>query len=224
MNLLNVGVIGMGTVEVRWQIQHLATDSLTTLSTPGRLVFGSLIDIDEEDVVDKSIITTVKDYIDKESAHADVADDKQILASSTMYCLPEEFDLFKGTIRSDLQATYGEHISDYTNFADSSETVHPDAVPCVAVVSAGLTTSQTRIGRIVKRRDKMVEDITGRKAPESKVRAVDTAIGNKLKLGVKSFGGTPTTKSNSVNVDQVLSKYTGTNAQADTTVKQPKKQ
>ena len=140
-----------------------ARDLLTTLSTPGRIVMGSLVGIDEEDVVDKSLIATLKRYIDEESAHADVVDDKQIMASATMYCLPEEFDLYKGTIRSDLQSTYGEHISDYTNFADITDSNLSDVNPCIAIILSGLTTSQTRIGRMVKRRDKLVEGITSRK-------------------------------------------------------------
>lgn len=184
-------------------------DIITTLSTPGRIVMASLVDIDEEDVVDKSLITTLKKYIDEESAHADVVDDKQIMASATMYCLPEEFDLYKGTIRSDLQNIYGGHISDYANFADITDDNLTDARPCIAIILAGLTTSQTRIGRMVKRRDKLVAEITSRKKAESKVSKVDTAIADKLKLGAKSFGGTPTT--NRVNVDKVLSKYASGN-------------
>lgn len=185
-----------------------ARDMLTTLSTPGRLVMGSLVNIDEEDIVDRSLISTVKKYIDEESAHADVVDDKQIMASAIMYCLPEEFDLYKGTIRSDLQNTYGEHISDYTNFTDITDDNLPDATPCIAIVLAGLTTCQTRIGKMVKRHDKLAQGILGRKAPESKVSKVDKSVSSKLKLGAKSFGGTPTTP-NKVDTEQALSKFAG---------------
>ena len=180
-------------------------DLLTTLSTPGRLVLGVLVDIDEEDVINKSLVETLKNYVDVESAHAELSDDKQILASATMYCLPEEFDVFKGSVRSDLQETYGDHISDYTNFADITDENNVGAVPCIAFILAGLTAPQARIGKIVKRRDKLVSGISGRKAPESKVQGVDTSIGNMMKLGAKSFGGTPT--KSSVNVDQILSSH-----------------
>lgn len=182
-----------------------ARDIMTTLSTPGRIVIGSMVDISDEDVIEKSLITTIKHHIDTETAHAAMVDDKQILASATMYCLPEEFDLFKGTIRSDLQNTYGVHISDYANFADITDDTHTDVPPCIAVILAGLTAPQTRIGKIVKRRDRLATGITTRKPAESKVRNLETS--GKLTLGAKSFGGVPTR--NTVNVDQVLSKYTG---------------
>lgn len=188
-------------------------DLLTTLSAPGRIVMGAIVGIDVEDVVDKSLIATLKKTIDENTAHADLVDDKQILASATMYCLPEEFDLFKGTIRGDLQKTYGEHITDYTNFVDITETSNTDIEPCVAIILAGLTAPNTRIGRIVKRYEKLAAGIGGRKTPESKVQGINTSEGaNKLKLGAKSFGGTrPGTK---VNVDQVLSRFNNAAASA----------
>ena len=167
-----------------------ARDMLTTLSVPGRIVIGSLDDIDEDDIVEKSLILTIKKYIDEKSAHANVVDDKQIMASATMYMLPAEFDVYKGSVRSDLQETYGAHISDYTNFAESSE---EDVNPSIAIILAGLTPPQARLAKMVKRRDKLETDLVSRKAADSKVAKVDTkSAGNKLRLGAKAFGGTPT--------------------------------
>lgn len=180
-------------------------DLLTTLSTPRRLVIVGMSGLSDDEVIEKSLIRTIKDVLDAQSAHADMMDDKQIMASATMYCLPEEFDVYKGTVRPDLQEIFGDHISDYTNFADITTTTNAEANPCMAVILAGLTAPQTRIGKIVRRRDKLVNDITSRKDPESKVKGVDTTLGNKMKLGVKSFGGS--TNKTSVDVDQLLSKF-----------------
>lgn len=186
-------------------------DLMTTLSTPGRLVLGSILNIDDDDLVDKSLIKTIQKHITIRTAHADLVDDKQILASATMYHLPEEFDAYKGNVRADLQEIYGEHISDYSNFSNMTE--GEDTVPSIAIILAGLTQPQTRIGKLVKRRDKLATSITERKAPESRVRGVNTrAMDSKLKLGVKSFGGTPQKK---VNVDQILSQYNKTSPSED---------
>ena len=165
-------------------------DLLTVLSTPGRIVMGSMTGIDVDDLVDKSLIRTLAEYISNDSAHAELTDDKQILASATMYYLPDEFDLYKGSVRSDLQQMYGGHVSDYTNFADMFEDSQ-DPEPCIAVILAGLSSPQTRIARLVKRRERLAAEITSRKPAESKVHGIDTnSMDSKLTLGAKSFGRT----------------------------------
>lgn len=179
-------------------------DLLTVYSTPGRLVSACVQDIDDDDLVDKSLIKTIQNYINEKSAHADLVDDKQILASATMYYLPSEFDPYKGTVRSDLQETFGSHIGDYANFADMDDT-NPEMVSCIAVTVAGLSAPQTRIGRLVKRRDSLADAITTRKVQESRVKGVGRTQSSSLKLKAKSFRD-PGTKA-PVNVDQVLSQF-----------------
>ena len=55
-------------------------DLLTTVSTPGRLIIGSIDPYD----ADTDVIKVVKESIDK-SAHAELEDDKVIMASATMW-------------------------------------------------------------------------------------------------------------------------------------------
>lgn len=190
-------------------------DMLTVYSVPGRIVSAGLKNIDDDDLVDKSIMKTVKDYIDNKSAHAVLTDDKQIMASATMYCLSEEFDPYKGTIRSDVQELYGDHISDYTNFSDCTDDDANNSMgSCVAIVLSGLSAPQTRIGRLVKRRNKLFDSATSRKAPESKLHSDNILpASGVLKLKAKSFGSSAKT---TVDSEQMLIRYNNEGTTADT--------
>ena len=163
-------------------------DLLTVYSTPGRIVSAGLSGVDVDDLSEKSLVKTIKGYIDETSAHADMVDDKQILASATMYCLPDEFDPYKGSVRADVQDLFGSHIGDYANFSDIGK-MNADEEPSIAIVLAGLSAPQNRIARLVKRMNKLANDITTRKQSGSKLKGVTTDTPG-LKLRSKSFGST----------------------------------
>lgn len=141
-------------------------DMLTVLSVPGRIVIDSMTQLEKADVIDGSVIATVADHIQRESAHAEMVKDKQILASALMYSLGDDFDDVKGAIKADLQETFGEHIKDVTNLSDED-------LGSIAVVLSGLTEPAMVIDRIISRAQKLEENILGRKSASSKLNKLD---------------------------------------------------
>ena len=142
-------------------------DMLTVLSVPGRIVIDSMEDIEESDIIDGSIIKTVKKHIEAESAHAEMVSDKEIITSATMYALGDVFDEYKGGVKSDLQEVFGAHVKDTANFSDDDEGY-------VAVVLAGLTEPAMVIDRIINKSLKLGDEISGRKTASSKRDKLET--------------------------------------------------
>lgn len=142
-------------------------DMLTVLSVAGRIFVDSMEGLERADVLDNSLIATIKNHIDNESAHAELVSDKEILASALMYSLGDEFDDFKSSVKDELQTTFGEHIKDVTNLSDED-------LGTIAIVLSGLTEPAMVIDRIITKIQKMEEDILSRKAAQSKLNKVDT--------------------------------------------------
>ena len=179
-------------------------DMLTTLSTPGRIVIDSIDEIEEADIIDNSIVKTIKEHIKNESAHSDMVEDKEIRASVMMYTLSSTFDPYKGSIKADVQDTFGEHISDYSNYTDIDDDSEEEVEESAALILAGLSEPAMRIDKVINRQKKLEDDILGRKKVKSKLGK--TKIGNDaLKLNAKSFatGVTPSKR----NIDEVLRKH-----------------
>ena len=158
-------------------------DLLTTVSTPGRLIIGSIDPYD----ADTDVIKVVKESIDK-SAHAELEDDKVIMASATMYNLSEDVLATYGSkIKPDVQTIFGDHITNYANEA----TYVGIGNQFVSVILAGCSAPNKRINQIVDLRKKKENIISSRKPSVNKLMT-EADSGNGLKLGVKTFGGTPT--------------------------------
>ena len=158
-------------------------DLLTTVSTPGRLIIGSIDPYD----ADTDVIKVVKESIDK-SAHAELEDDKVIMASATMYNLSEDVLATYGSkIKPDVQTIFGDHITNYANEA----TYVGIGNQFVSVILAGCSAPNKRINQIVDLR-KMKENISSSRKPSVNKLMTEADSGNGLKLGVKTFGGTPT--------------------------------
>jgi cell division GTPase FtsZ len=155
-------------------------DMLTVLSVAGRIVIDSMEGLEMADIEDGSVIKTLKNHIDTESAHAELVSDKEILASALMYSLGEEFDSVKSAIKNDLQKTFGEHIKDVTNFSDEDEGK-------IAVVLSGLTEPAMVIDRIINRSKKLEESILSRKAATSKLSKIEESSKLKSVTAKQSF-------------------------------------
>lgn len=149
-------------------------DMLTVLSVPGRIVPSSMVGLEVSDIIDGSIVKTIKEHIVKESAQAEMVNDKEILASAFMYTLGDEFDEFKGRIKSDVQAEFGVHVKDTTNFSDEDKGT-------VAIVLSGLSAPNMVIDRIINKANELGEGINKRKASVSKLFKDDEDVSVKVK-------------------------------------------
>lgn len=177
-------------------------DALTALSVPRRIV-AYYRDIEEADIVDGSLVKTMMESIKEDSGNAELADDKDIMASIFQYCLRSQFMKYVPDIKNDMQEIVGNHLSDYANYhnIDDDDNETRDGV---AIILTGLSDPTLRIDRMINRRDKMANDIMTRKSASSKLD--NTSVGNdKLKLGAKSFatGATGPKKVSVVNVQPV---------------------
>ena len=158
-------------------------DLLTTASVPGRIVIGSC----DPFTGTGDVVMSVKEAIDK-SAHAQLETDKVIIASAMMYNLPEDTLTANGQkIKTEMQQVFGEHVTDYRNEA----TYNGLGNQFVATIITGLTSPNTRINQIIDLRKKTENVITSRKATTNKLFSEGDSAG--IKLGVKTFGGTPVT-------------------------------
>lgn len=175
-------------------------DLLTLNSTPGRIVVDRIEPFDESDIVDDSIVGTIRKHISK-SAHAALVDDKIILASGIMYNLSADTIKYASTVKKELQNTFGEHIADFRN--ESANITQEDDF--VVTILAGLTEPTTRIDKGITRRLKIESTIAERKSASTKLNSVQTGG---LSLGVKSFGsGMSTARTNKPDIGGILKKY-----------------
>lgn len=143
-------------------------DMLTVLSASGRIVVDSIDNMEVSNLIDGSIIATLRAHINTKSAHAEMVGDKMITASALMYALGDAFDEYKGAIKPELQETFGVHIKDPSNFSDEDE-------GSMAVILSGLTEPTMVIDRIINIAKKMEEEIINRKAATSKLDKADEA-------------------------------------------------
>ena len=160
---------------------------LTAISIPGRIVVDAMPLLEAADVIDDSIVKTIRKHIKDESAHAEMVDDKVIKASALMYTLRNEFNAYKPNLKTEVQTEFGVHLNDYDNFVDLDETEDSDATKdSVAIILTGLSAPNLRIDRLISKRDKLEADILGQKTGSSKLANAGT--GNDiLKVRAKSF-------------------------------------
>lgn len=176
-------------------------DMLTAISIPGRIIVDSIPLLEAADVLNDSIVATIKDHMKKFSAHAEMVDDKVIKASAFMYTLRDEFDNYKAGIKGQVQETFGAHINDYDNFVDV--TGDSNISDAVAMILTGLSSPVRRIDRLIAKRDKLKDEIMGQKSATSKLAGVKTDEDG-LKVKAKSFAD-PSVKKQSAN--DFLSNY-----------------
>ena len=117
-----------------------------------------------------------------------------------MYALSGELmEKYSSSIKSDLQDTYGYHVTDYRNEAVNDETGND----FIAVILSGLTDPVERLDKIIAKRKKQEKEIVTRKASVSKF-ASDEESSSGLKLGVKSFGSDSAQKTEIPDVSNIL--------------------
>lgn len=165
-------------------------DMMTAISAPGRLFIDAIELLEEADIVDNSIIATIQEHIREHSAHAQLSDDKVISASAMMYTLREDFAPYTPNLKSELQEAFGVHLNDYDNFADVP--MDFEEQDSVALLLCGLSQPTLRINRLINKRDKLEEDILGRKHAESKLAAASRNKDPRLGLSAKTFASAST--------------------------------
>lgn len=174
-------------------------DLLTTESVAGRMIIGSIDPYE----ADTDVMKAIKASIDA-SAHAEMEDDKIIMASATMYNLSEDvLTTYGPRIKPDVQNIFGDHITNYSN----ESTYVGIGNQFVSVILSGCSAPNKRINQIVDLRKKKENIISSRKPSVNKLMA-ETDTGNGLKLGVKTFGGTPaaTTTTQRPSVSDIVKK------------------
>ena len=95
-------------------------DMLTLSSVAGRQV-GFVHEIEEADIENGSLVQTILNFIRDESGNAELAEDKQVLASAFQYSLHGNFAKYMPKIKADVQELCGSHLNDYTNFHDAAD-------------------------------------------------------------------------------------------------------
>lgn len=165
-------------------------DLLTVLSVPKRLVIGSMTDVEVSDIIDGSLIKTIKQHIDTNSAHAELVSDKAIVASATMYALGSEFDEFKLGIKADMKDTFGVHIKDPSNYSDVEDNT-------IAIVLSGLTEPAMVIDKLINKSQELAEEINNRKTVSSKLDKLSAR--NVSKVAAKQSFAEETTIVNAAN-------------------------
>lgn len=178
-------------------------DMMTTLSVAGRIVIDTMT-LDESDIIDRNLAETVLDHINRESAHAELVDDKEIKVSAVMYELRRNFAPYTIGLKADMQSVFGEHITDYDNFADLED--DSDMEDSISVILSGLTIPTMRVNRLISNFEKMDSKISNRKQSTSKLGSVKT--GDKT-LGVKakSFASTAVPVKKAPDRAAILGKY-----------------
>ena len=177
-------------------------DMMTVISAPGRMMCVSLLNLEESQVVNNSIVATLRDSLDK-TGNVQYVDDKVIDASATMYNFSKDLKKYAPNIATEIQSVFGEHISDFRNEVMDCK----ESEPFIVCVLAGLTAPTTRIDKVVARRQAIEKEINERQAASTKLNTVEQGG---LKLGVKSFGNKAPSKP---NVDEIIKKFTGANNQ-----------
>ena len=174
-------------------------DMLTVLSVPGRIVADYMDNVEVSDIIDGSIIKTIKKHLVEESAHAEMVSDKEIVASAMMYTLGEEFDEFKGSVRTDLQNEFGVHVKDTSNFSDENTNT-------MALVASGLSAPNMVIDRIINKTKELGEGINNRKASTSKIFKDDEKVNVKSVTAKRSFASEVST-GNGPTKDDLLKQF-----------------
>ena len=158
-------------------------DIMTCISPAGRIA-GYVCAIEEADIDNGSIVQTIMRMIKEKSGLADLATDKQILASAFQYSLHDNFREYLPQIKGDIQEICGSHLSDYSNFHDAADDENTPDYVCI--IMSGLSDPTVRIDKMINRRDKLSNDILTRKTAQSKLGQA-TAGDSRLKLTSASF-------------------------------------
>ena len=177
-------------------------DMLTALSVPGRMIIDKIIPLEESDIIDGSIVATIRNHMNT-TAHASLVDDKIIMASAVSYNVSSDVDKYTSAIKIDLQKVFGVHITDYRNEAvigSSNET------PYITTILTGLNAPTTRIDRVINRAESIDKDLTTRQRASSKLGGVEA----KHALFAKKFGGNNSQINRDVSVDDLIAKFRGT--------------
>lgn len=174
-------------------------DLLTCLSVPGRMMIDIITPFDELDLVDGSIVKTIRAHIDT-NGHAVMVDNKLIMASAIMYNINNDVNEYASVVKSELQETFGTHVTDYRN-----EAVDQDGDTFICVVLSGLDLPATRIDRIISRINKIDSELSGAKKAPTKLGKVES----KHRLTAKKFSGTVSEMpvENKSNVDDIIKKF-----------------
>lgn len=165
-------------------------DMMTLISPPGRIA-GYVRSIEEADIINGSIVETMLKMIKDNSGLAELASDKQIMASAIQYSLHDNFREYLPQVKNDVQEICGSHLSDYSNFHNAAD--DEDVQDFVAIIMSGLSDPTLRIDKMINRRDKLAGDILNRKQAQSKLNQT-TSGDPRLQLSAASFATGAVTK------------------------------
>lgn len=158
-------------------------DIMTCISQPG-LLAGFVCTIEEADIDNGSLVQTLMRFMKEKSGLADLATDKQIMASAFQYSLHDNFREYLPRIKSDVQEICGSHLSDYSNFHDADD--DDETQDFISIIMSGLSDPTLRIDKMINRRDALADDILTRKTASSKLANASTGD-SRLQLSAASF-------------------------------------
>lgn len=174
-------------------------DLLTTLSVPGRMIIDKIMPLEESNIIDNSIVATIRKHMNG-TAHAALVDDKVVMASAVSYYVSPDLDKYTAAIKTELQSVFGTHITDYRNEAvmnNTSDTAY------ITTILTGLNAPTTRIDKVINRIEAIDNELTSRQKASTKL---DNAEGSKHSLVAKKFGTSKST-GNSTSIDDIINKY-----------------
>lgn len=178
-------------------------DLLTTLSVPGRMIIDKIMPLEESNIVDGSIVATIRRHMN-ETAHAAIVDDKIIMASAVSYLVTPDVDKYTSAVKTDLQSVFGTHITDYRNEAVTNSS---NDIPYITTILSGLNAPTTRIDKVINRTEAIDKELMSRQKASTKLGSSE---GAKHTLAAKKFGNTKTAGS-SASMDDILNKYRNLN-------------
>lgn len=157
-------------------------DLLTVISVPGRICLGLSEPFKKND--SKTPIDTMKALMD-ESAHAEIENDKVVIASAVMYNLSEEsLESCNGErISSEMTEIFGVRVGDYKN----EVTYDGIGNQFMSVIVTGLSAPNTRINQIIdifKKRDNV---LISRQQSTNNLFADDNELSSNVRLGARSL-------------------------------------
>ena len=182
-------------------------DLLTTLSVPGRMIIDKIMPLEESSIIDGSIVATIRRHMN-DTAHANIVDDKIVMASAVSYLVNSDVDKYTSAVKTELQAVFGTHVTDYRN--EAVITNNSNETPYITTILSGMNAPTTRIDRVINRTEAIDKELMSRQKASTKLGSSE---GAKHTLSVKKFGNSTGNASSGSNatMDDIISKYKNLN-------------
>ena len=167
------------------------------------MIIDKISPLEESDIIDDSIVITIRKHMNQ-TAHAQLVDDKIVMASAVSYNVTPDVDKYTSAIKTELQTTFGTHITDYRNEAVIRNS---SGIPYIATILSGLNAPTTRIDRIISRSETIDKELMSRQKAQTKLGGTENA---KHSLTAKKFGSSKASNT-STSLDDVIAKYRNAN-------------